>query len=121
MERLARAGRTGERDALVEAGELMYASHWSYSQRCGMGGIETDVLVNAVRGQGAARGLYGAKATGMGCGSALAVLMSDQPGAWAALEEACAAYACKTGKPAVIHAGSSPGAIPFGHRDLDPD
>ncbi len=119
MERLSRVRRTGERDALVEAGELLYASHWSYGQRCGMGSIETDVLVNLVRQQGPARGLYGAKITGGGCGGSLAVLMSRQPAAMAALEEACATYASRTGKRATILAGSSPGAAAFGVRMLD--
>jgi len=119
MERLGRARRTGERDALIEAGELMYASHWSYGQRCGMGSVETDVLVNLIRERGAARGLYGAKVTGAGCGGAVAVLMSDQPAAEEALSEACRAYTSKTGRPATILRGSSPGATAFGVRKLD--
>jgi len=119
LERLARARRTGERDALVEAGELMYASHWSYGQRCGMGSIETDVLVNAVRARGPARGLYGAKVTAGGCGGSVAVLMADSPTARAALQEARDAYAQKTGRQATILIGSSPGAAVFGQRHLD--
>lgn len=119
MERVARARRTGERDALVEAGELMYASHWSYGQRCGMGSIETDVLANLVRERGPARGLYGAKITGGGCGGTVAVFMADTPAAHAALEEAVTAYRAKTGKQAAVHLGSSPGAMTFGHRSLD--
>lgn len=119
MERLARARRTGERDALVEAGELMYASHWSYGQRCGMGSIETDVLVNCIRAHGPARGLYGAKITAGGCGGTVAVLMADTAAARAALDEACAAYAEKTGNTASILMGSSPGAAAFGHKYLD--
>jgi galactokinase len=119
MERLSRARRTGERDALVEAGELMYASHWSYGQRCGMGSIETDVLVNCIRARGAARGLYGAKVTAGGCGGAVAVLMSNNPAARVALEEACSVYAQKTGKKPAILIGSSQGAAGFGHRYLD--
>ncbi len=119
MERLARARRTGERDALVEAGELMYASHWSYGQRCGMGSIETDILVNAIRERGAARGLYGAKVTGKGCGGTVAVLMSAAPAAMAALEEACAAYTDRTHAHPAILTGSSGGAMTFAQRFLD--
>ena len=119
MERLVRARRTGERDALVEAGELMYASHWSYSQRCGMGSIETDVLVTAIREAGPARGLYGARVTDMGCGGTVAVLMSSAPAARAALEDACKTYAAKTGRQATILQGSSAGAKTLGCRRLD--
>lgn len=119
MERLARARRTGERDALVEAGELMYASHWSYGQRCGMASIETDLLVNWIRDRGAARGLYGAKVTGGGCGGTVAVLMADTTQAHQALAEACTAFGEKTGLHPQILTGSSPGAMSFGHRTLD--
>ncbi|HSW45899.1 MAG TPA: hypothetical protein VLM89_10040 [Phycisphaerae bacterium] len=119
MERLSRARRTGERDALIEAGELMYASHWSYGQRCGMGSIETDILVNLIRQRGAARGLYGAKVTAGGCGGSIAVLAVNQPAVMTALQEVCATYAGQTGKQATILAGSSPGAATFGVRTLD--
>jgi len=119
MERLARARRTGELDALIEAGELMYASHWSYGQRCGMGSIETDVLVNSIRERGPAGGLYGAKVTGGGCGGTVAVLMADMPGARETLGEACAAYARKTGRQPTLITGSSPGSVAFGHRCIN--
>jgi galactokinase len=119
IERLVRARRSGERDALVEAGELMYASHWSYSQRCGMGSIETDVLVTAIRESGPARGLYGARVTDMGCGGTVAVLMASAPGARAALEDACKAYTAKSGHAATVIYGSSAGAVALGCRRLD--
>jgi L-arabinokinase len=118
LERLSRVKRTGERDALSEAGELMYASHWSYGQRCGMGSIETDVLVNLIRDLGPSHGLHGAKVTGGGCGGALAVLASANDGAMAALEAACEQYARKTGKRPRILTGSSDGAMAFGCRRL---
>lgn len=119
LERLARVRRTQDRDTLTEAGELMYASHWSYGQRCGMGSIETDVLVNLIRAAGVAKGLFGAKVTGGGCGGAVAVLMTDTPAAQAALDEACATYTAKTGRSATVLRGSSPGAAAFGVRYLD--
>jgi L-arabinokinase len=115
MERLARVCRTGERDALVEAGELMYASHWSYGQRCGMGSIETDVLVNLIREQGPSKGLFGAKVTGGGCGGSVAVLMARNPAATQTLQSICGAYAQRTGKTPTMLTGSSPGAIHFHH------
>jgi L-arabinokinase len=119
MERLARARRTGERDALVEAGELMYASHWSYGQRCGMASIESDTLVNCIRDRGAARGLYGAKVTGGGCGGTIAVLMANTHQAHDALAEACREFSTKTNLNPQILLGSSSGAMNFGHRSLD--
>ena len=119
LERLARVRRTQDRTALVEAGELMYASHWSYGQRCGMGSIETDVLVNLIREAGPDQGLFGAKVTAGGCGGALAVLMADSPVAQQALEAACAGYVGKTGRTATVLRGSSPGAAAFGARFLN--
>jgi len=118
LERLSRARRTGERDALIEAGELMYASHWSYGQRCGMGSIETDVLVNIIRDLGAAHGLYGAKITGGGCGGSLAVLLAANDSATSTLKAACDQYARKTGKTPRVMIGSSEGAMSFGCRRL---
>ncbi|MHC4443460.1 MAG: GHMP family kinase ATP-binding protein [Planctomycetota bacterium] len=102
MERLARVLRTSGRDALAEAGELMYASHWSYSQRCGMGSIETDILVNCIRQRGPEQGLYGAKVTAGGCGGTVAVLMENNANSKTALEAACAEYATKTGQTPTI-------------------
>lgn len=119
MERLSRARRTGEREAILEAGELMYASHWSYGQRCGMGSIETDVLVNLIRQMGPDQGLYGAKATAGGCGGTVAVMLDDDDQAFAALEEAVKQYQAKTGKRSQVLSGSSPGALAFGTRSLD--
>ncbi len=118
MERLSRVRRTGDLDTLIEAGELMYASHWSYGQRCGMGSIETDILVNCIRERGPACGLYGAKVTGGGCGGTVAVLMADTPAARQAVSDACAAYATKTGRQPLLLTGSSPGAMAFGHRSI---
>ncbi len=119
LERLARSRRTGERDALAEAGETMYASHWSYGQRCGAGSIETDVLVNLIRERGASQGLFGAKVTAGGCGGTVAVLMADNPNTHNVLNEVCEAYAQKTGQTPTLLCGSSPGAMIFDHHRLD--
>lgn len=119
VERLARARRTGERDALTEAGELMYASHWSYGQRCGMGSIETDVLVNLIRARGPSQGLYGAKVTAGGCGGTVVILMATNDQARQALNDACGDYEKKTSKHPTVLIGSSPGAMAFGHRSLE--
>lgn len=110
-ERLNRAARTGEKEALVEAGELMYASHWSYSQRCGMGSIETDVLVNLLRAGGPERGIFGAKVTSAGCGGTLAVLAADTACAREAVEQACEDYAAKTGLRPRVFSGTAEGAV----------
>lgn len=109
-ERMNRAARSSDTEPLIEAGELMYASHWSYSQRCGMGSIETDVLVNCLRKQGSSRGIYGSKVTSGGCGGTVAVLLADTPGAHAAVQEACRAYAEKTGHAPQVFTGSRNGA-----------
>lgn len=87
---IVRAKRNGSLDALVAAGELMYASHWSHSQRCGIGGVETDRLVSFIREAGPTAGLYGAKVTAGGEGGELVVLMRDDERAHAALVEAAA-------------------------------
>ena len=59
-------------DAACEMGELMYASHVSYSA-CGLGSDGTDRLVALVKAAGPERGLFGAKITGGGSGGTVAV------------------------------------------------
>ena len=60
----------------VEMGQLMFASHASYSA-CGLGSPETDSIVNGIRTHGRERGLLGARITGGGSGGTVAVLRID--------------------------------------------
>lgn len=87
---IARARRGDAAAALAQAGELMYASHWSHSQRCGIGGVEADQLVSAIRRRGQAAGLFGAKVTGGGEGGEIVILMRDDATARSALADAVA-------------------------------
>jgi L-arabinokinase len=92
---------------LIEMGELMYASHESYSA-CGLGSSGTDRLVAMVRAAGPAVGLFGAKITGGGSGGTVAVL--GRKSAEGAVEEIAASYAKETGHEEYVFRGSSPGA-----------
>lgn len=85
---IARARRSVNDAALIAAGELMYASHWSHSQRCGIGGVEADRLVKLLREEGTAKGIYGAKVTGGGFGGEIVVLMRNDEAANEALHRA---------------------------------
>ena len=105
--------RRGEAAWLEKAGELMYASHWSHSQRCGIGGVETDQFVNCIRKQGPAAGLFGAKVTGGGEGGELVVLMRDDDRARAALATALAEARSLSQQPVDAFPGSLPGAEYF--------
>lgn len=60
--------------SLKKAGQLMYASHWSYSKRAHLGSHETDLIVKKLRSAGPEEGILGAKITGGGCGGTVAVL-----------------------------------------------
>jgi L-arabinokinase len=120
VERVSRAARTGERDALVEAGQLMYSSHWSYSQRCGLGTIETDILLNLIRERGISAGLYGARVSGEGAGGTLAVMMDDTDDARAALDEAVESYQQNTGETSTVFDESSLGAMGFTPAQFNP-
>jgi galactokinase len=92
-------------------GDLMYQSHYSYTE-CGLGNEATDLLVELVREQGVAAGLYGAKVTGGGAGGAVAIL--GQRNAKQAFEKVVRAYAdARHVEPYVID-GSSMGADRFG-------
>lgn len=109
--------RRGDNGALARAGELMYASHWSHSQRCGIGGVETDKFVNAVRKQGPVAGLFGAKVTGGGAGGEMVVLMRSDDRARAALHDAIAEVEAAIGQRIEIYSGSLPGCEYFDAAD----
>jgi L-arabinokinase len=96
-------------------GELMYASHASYSA-CGLGSEGTDFLVELVRANGSTLGLFGAKITGGGSGGTVAVLGRHDAGP--AIAEVARRYAEKTGRTPHVFSGSSPGSAAFGHLVL---
>jgi len=101
---LARAGRTDREAAMNDAGEFMYASHWSYSQRCGIGGVEADRLVKMIREckePGAM--FYGAKVTSGGAGGELVVLMQDDEPTNRALESLIKQAAAELKRDVLIH------------------
>ncbi|MFQ5430812.1 MAG: hypothetical protein ACE5E1_10935 [Phycisphaerae bacterium] len=107
---IVRARRNRSEEALNTAGGLMYASHWSHSQRCGIGGVETDRLVSFIRGHGAEAGLFGAKVTAGGEGGELVVLMRDDDRAHAALRDAVARAEEVSRQPVHVFEGCLPGA-----------
>jgi L-arabinokinase len=102
-------------DVLREMGELMYASHDSYSA-CGLNSDGTDLLVDLVRSNGPEQGLFGAKITGGGSGGTVAVLGRTDAGA--AIRRVAEQYALKTGHNPYIFEGSSHGSAVFGHFRL---
>jgi L-arabinokinase len=92
-------------------GDLMYQSHYSYTE-CGLGNEATDLLVELVREQGAANGLYGAKVTGGGAGGTVAVLADSS--AEEAFRRVVDRYAALRGAQPYVFNGSSMGADKFG-------
>lgn len=97
--------------SLKDLGELMFASHASYSA-CGLGSDGTDLLVELVKQT--KQDLYGAKITGGGSGGTVAVL--GRRGAGERVKEIAEKYAEKTHRTPQIFSGSSPGAAKFGFR-----
>ncbi|MFO0910158.1 MAG: galactokinase family protein [Isosphaeraceae bacterium] len=98
---------------LAAMGELMYASHESYSA-CGLGSSGTDRLVALVRESGQAQGLFGAKITGGGSGGTVAIL--GRADASPEVQRIAERYAAESGHPPYVFAGSSPGAYRTGVR-----
>lgn len=111
VEALSRAIRTKDRRSLHDAGEAMYASHWSCGQRCGLGSVQADALVSLLRKHGEKTGIYGARMTSRGCGGIVAVLSDASEPAKGALTAALDDYTRKTGSRARILNGSLPGAM----------
>lgn len=96
-------------------GELMYQSHYAYTD-CGLGCRQTDYLVDLVRAEGAASGLYGAKITGGGAGGTVAVLC--RKGSSEAFARVVERYVAYSGITPYMFEGSSPGADRYGVRML---
>ncbi len=105
------AARSTDDRALIEAGELMYASHWSYGQRCGLGSVATDSLLNCFRAQGTDSDVFGAKATAQGCGGVVLVLTKNTERANTAFQRAIDAYGEKSGETATVLRGSCCGSL----------
>jgi L-arabinokinase len=108
---LARGATEQSEDAWRLMGDLMYQSHYSYTE-CGLGNEATDLLVDLVRAEGATAGLYGAKVTGGGAGGTVAIL--GRKDAEEAFHRVVRRYAeTRRIKPYVFE-GSSMGADRFG-------
>ena len=99
----------------VRLGALMYESHASYAA-CGLGSPGTDRLVELVRAEGPAAGLYGARITGGGSGGTVAVI--GRKDASAAIARVARAYGEATGYEPYVFSGSSPGVAAFGAQSI---
>jgi galactokinase len=85
---------------LDKSGHLMYASHKSYAEAAVLSVPDGDVLVDLVRKNERAGGLYGARLTDGGRGGVVAVLCDKGPHSDAMLDEIVSIYEQKTGKAA---------------------
>lgn len=103
VEAVSRGQRVGDVRAMLDAGDLMTASHWSYGQRCGLGHVKTDVLVNAIREHGINKDIYGVKISGRGCGGVVCAMLKPTDRAFGALDDALRAFEAKSGHRACLH------------------
>jgi L-arabinokinase len=97
-------------------GELMYQSHWSYTE-CGLGCHATDLLVELVREESKNGKLYGAKITGGGGGGTVVVLGAED--AEQSLQRVVDRFAKERNYEPYIFVGGSMGADRFGIRVLE--
>jgi L-arabinokinase len=97
-------------------GDLMFQSHWSYTE-CGLGCEATDLLIELVRQECGPGKLFGAKITGGGGGGTVAVLGAKD--GQAAFHRVVQRYAQARGLEPYVFEGSSPGADRFGTRVLE--
>ena len=114
---LARAANDATERAFSLMGDIMYQSHYAYTE-CGLGSRATDRLVALAREEGPSRGIYGAKVTGGGAGGTVAILGRKE--ARDALERIVTAYAAEHGASPYVFEGSSPGADRFGVVTIAP-
>jgi L-arabinokinase len=104
-----------DEERLVRLGSLMYESHGGYVT-CGLGSPGTDRLVELVRREGPAGGLFGARITGGGSGGTVAVI--GRKDAAAAIARVADAYERATGYRPHVFSGSSPGVKAFGVQSI---
>jgi L-arabinokinase len=97
--------------AFRQMGELMFQSHWSYTE-CGLGCQATDQLIELVRQHRGKDLLYGAKVTGGGAGGTVAVLGSSEGAS--AFERVVSEYARLRSLKPYVFEGSSIGADRYG-------
>jgi len=98
-------------DAYRLMGDLMYQSHFAYTE-CGLGAKATDLIVDLVRREGFAQGLYGAKITGGGSGGTVAIL--GRSDARESFLRVVRGYEEIQGSAPYVFEGSSMGADDFG-------
>ncbi|MBI3851429.1 MAG: galactokinase [Verrucomicrobia bacterium] len=99
-----------------QMGEIMYQSHYAYTE-CGLGCDATDLLVELVRAEGVASGLFGAKVTGGGAGGTVAVL--SRKDARPAFDRVVNRYAEVRGITPYVFEASSMGADRYGVTVLE--
>lgn len=108
-----------DQSVLGELGDLMFASHGSYSA-VGLGNSVTDLIVDQVRMRRARNtGVYGAKISGGGSGGTVVVL-GERTKAWHEALRIKKELLAQTGHSAEIFRWSSPGAEAFGTLRLTP-
>jgi L-arabinokinase len=106
-------------EQLAELGDLMFASHASYSA-VGLGNETTDWIVDQVRqGRSKHNGLWGARITGGGSGGTVAIL-GERPRAWLEALRIKRDLALRIGRPPELLRWSSDGAHAFDGLRLDP-
>jgi len=101
--------------AFRQMGELMFQSHWSYTE-CGLGCTATDQLIDLARQHRGDDLLFGAKITGGGAGGTVAVLGSAAGAS--AFEKVVSDYARLQSFAPYVFEGSSIGADRYGIREL---
>jgi galactokinase len=101
--------------AFRQMGELMFQSHWSYTE-CGLGCEATDQLIELVRQHRGDDLLFGAKVTGGGAGGTVAVLGSSEGAS--AFQKVVAEYARPRSSKPYVFEGSSIGADRYGIQVL---
>jgi L-arabinokinase len=105
------AGNDHSDNAFYLMGDMMFQSHWSYSE-CGLGCDATDLLVKLVREECKNGNLYGAKITGGGGGGTVVVLGPED--SQNAFQRVVQQYAEIRKREPYVFEGSSLGADRFG-------
>ncbi len=112
----AKNDKNNTKNYLTRAGQLMYASHWSYRYRVGLGSAQVEQIVNSVRTLGTDGGFYGARMSSRGEGGTVSVLCHGDISS--ALIQTLAAYKLTWGFEADIFNTTAPAAYESKHSVL---
>ncbi len=101
------------KEALMDAGDLLFESHDSFRNLYDLGSEKTDYVISLIKEMGPANGFYGARLTSESCGGTVLILTENQ-NVDETIENLAAKFLDKFQVKPILYKNSSQGALEFG-------